>query len=1221
MGTAILAMPGLLTLNPQQQTDEPVGIPAAPSQAPQQPTGQPGQQPGDSTAPITIGGPVSNILAAQQADQQKTYGVNADVVNAFNTFINQGGDFKKLDSTTLADVVDSAKGLPPIDHPEQDPARFYALYHNGVYAVPGPLEIGQDIGKSFIGMAKLAVVQGSKNLFNWWVNTAGTTGLGPGLSIGPGLNDYTDYQAKGLSTSVQAGRSDWDFYTSQLPHGMADIVSSAIINLKKMGQSDPDKLAQLDLQQSEILRQNALRDAGYQKNMTDARDATVDLYQKIGMDDYAARILKAKPTADEIQLQGMLMDPTTYLEAGAGLISENVFKAGVRSTRLAEATAAVTELEGRMSQTALQRSTFEGVLDGSKTLSNEERASYQTNVARLKTVEQKLAEDHAKASTEYQQAVAQAGDQLSKQAQANPFRAATGTLAQLGGQGAQAVGKMADAVSKFPEAIVEKMMPTADEATKAAAADGLRKWGGVLGHVAGGITGVALAGPFGVALGPAFKLGAEALANPTMLKQFGRDIATVGEQYAMAQQTLPFWRNIAERTTGLTSFVASRLDNNLVYSIPKVATGAGMGAAIGGGLAYVGSGGNINAAAQGVGGGGFIGAAGSGLGQLRNFNNLADLRGAAIGDRSRFLSSISPQSANLFKKLHPEVQLATSVYAQAHPDVDFHFFSDPTKSQGNGWWEPNNPRGSIFINVDGDNPVHAITAHEIAHHIAGHGLGQTVADYQLGNPLTGQIGVTTAIGPDGKPMIEKDPITQQPGYVQTPEFEAFKADYNQRKIRDNPKAAPEGNYGIAQEMFADMHADYLHDPENLQKMVRGHVPSDIFSENAVNNYLAKLGFGGDPTTGNPIPTGSLEGAKGLVDLVNNYYKQRKWKQSPIEGDRGDTHVAAGDVVKGTPEFDRVAKNLDSTGDIVRNPDGSIKVGLDGRPIIKTPSQADKDHAELGKDVQDVYRKQPNLEGAPGDNLLKHVTDRDGREFLRGQVVPQEVFDHITALNKHNGNQIVNWQKMNGVMARNDGTMTEGVYNTASKGKGRYATLPSRSRVLVPLETEISLKTNQVNMKSYDPSQLQANAVKMLKTKAGKELYNGHLSPALDDIRTYMNNLANGRPGETDIGMQKKGIINTLFGFNTDANPTVAGIANRNPSVIKSFRIDRMNQIHEIPGAREPFHPETYEQVRSFMQPRGEFNHALSHPQTIAEAQALPPGTHFIDPKGKRRQRP
>ena len=201
-------------------------------------------------------------------------------------------------------------------------------------------------------------------------------------------------------------------------------------------------------------------------------------------------------------------------------------------------------------------------------------------------------------------------------------------------------------------------------------------------------------------------------------------------------------------------------------------------------------------------------------------------------------------------------------------------------------------------------------------------------------------------------------------------------------------------------MFADLHAAYLSNPEQLQKAIRGHIPSDIVSENTAKEWLSKVGMASDPITGNPFPTGDLSKVKDLQSVINNVYKQKSQKARPIETDQGNTKVPVGDIVKGTPEFDRITTSLDSTGDIVRNPDGSIKVDMAGRPVLRTPKQADQEHAQLADAVLNIYKNQPGLEA--GLTLSK---DRNGRAVYRTQNIPDGVFDELAASNQYNQNQI------------------------------------------------------------------------------------------------------------------------------------------------------------------------------------------------------------------------
>jgi hypothetical protein len=443
-------------------------------------------------------------------------------------------------------------------------------------------------------------------------------------------------------------------------------------------------------------------------------------------------------------------------------------------------------------------------------------------------------------------------------------------------------------------------------------------------------------------------------------------------------------------------------------------------------------------------------------------------------------------------------------------------------------------------------------------------------------------------------MIHRDPLTGRESFVQNPQFEKVKADYNARMAADGK--APVDDYTIAQEIFAEFHAHYFESPEFMQRAVRGHVPSDLVSENTLNSFFHKTGLGTDAITGNPIATSNLEGAKDLQTLVKNYYKLQQYKKLPVtEGysEKIGPTIPVGNIVKGTEAFDRIVKNLSDTGDIVRNTDGSIKVDDSGRPIVKNKKEADAEHAKLADHVIQMALNQPGLTSSTNPNGgLRIVTDRPttpggkGRTLIRTQDVPDAVFDQLVASNQYNPNQINNWRRINGLTARDDGTATSAVYNTATTRKGRYATLAATERTMVPLWTEINMEgAKQVNVQMYDPEQMVKNVTKMMNTAKGKKLWDS-VGPAYDDVRTYLDNLVNNRPGETGLGLEKKGIINEMFGINADANPLVSDVTGkaRSASVFKTMRLDRMNQVTELRDTRQ-VRADTYEKVRSFMQPR------------------------------------
>ena len=1175
-------------------------VPTAPSAAPTP------QQPVQQPVPVNPDAP-KQPLVDDRGNATTDHGAFTDLVSTFDNYVNSGGDITKLTKQQLDTVQDAVTAIPNYDNKTSSPAVMYTLYKQGK-KYNAAVDPGRAIRETLGGIGG-AIAGETAAILTDPMAAAGNAlsgawaGFASGLYdiISPGWNTSADlvamlhgdlsmkytfgeFNARRLSGMVQGTEQSANAAREIFGPGSRDVLNAINIANQQAAEKDPDKAAQLDLRQSEILRGQALRNQQYAQNLINVRDQTAANFKAVGLGDFANKITTVQPDPISQFVGSQATDPVNLAtfggEAGIGAAAQ-FFKAGVRADRLAEATAAVAKAENNLTATTTAKTNLYNILTSGVPMSDTTRAGWQSNVARLNVVEKNLVAARDTAGTEYSAALADVNKQLTTAANANPFRQAIGGLTQVAGGGVDLAGKALDYVENIPRAVAEKFFPNYPDEVKDAVARAIS-----------GFTVHMIAGPYAgaaAALGPKAVGTALKYLTADALQSAGKTLGIIGEQYALGTQTLPYWRNVANKLEGIPAAIASKLDNQVVYSIPSAVTGGITGGAIGGTVGMLGGGGDPEKFKQGLLGGAVLGTAGGGLGQITRFRDLATLRQAAIGDRSRFIGSLSGPNKTQFLNLPPDYQLAISVYGMAHPDAEFRFFSDPTRV--NGSWTPNNPKSTIDINVAGDNPLHAIAAHEVGHHVAAHGLQNFVNDTIIGNPVTGTTGIMNKLDEHGQPLTELDPVTDQRRFVQNEYFENYKGAYNARLRRDNPAAPMATDQDVAQEMFADLHAQYMHDPETLQKTIRGYVPSDLVSQNVTANWLAKMGMGADPVTGNPLPTSTLQNARSLGNVVDNYYRQTQAKRGDVDVSRGTDTKVNTSALKGTPEFDMLQTQFDASGDFHRNPDGTIMTDAGGRPLVKTVAQADRDAAKLGNAVADIYRSQPHLEGVEGDNLLKVVTDRDGRQFRRGQRVPEAVFQELEKSNQFNANQLLNWRKADGVMQRNDGSAMMAVYNTASKRGGRYATLAAREREFVPIWTEISLKTDQVNIKGYDPEQLTNNLAKGLRSRMGQDLYAGkgatQLGPALADARTYLENLANDRPGETGIGLQKKAFLNRMFGFAADANPMAGDLGKLPQGVVKSFRLDRLNRIREVPGADiPPFHEKTYGQLQSFFQPRG-----------------------------------
>ena len=1086
---------------------------------------------------------------------------DAQIVDLFNQYIANGRSIDDLPPTALADVHRAVTGSATLsdDVINSDPELFYQLkFRQGKYTPTLVDELSKPLGPvavaaDFIGNAVNAVKNTVVNGF-----------VGAGQSLAESARDPRTIipgNIAMLGSGLVGVKNQYQNFVT----GAEDIEQDVNYHVARALAKSPQELEKLDRQQSEMIRQQILRTNAQTQQVNGAKDATGDLLVNAGLVDLGNAV-KALPQLSPEQISNAVVasDPLTYLQFGAGkaVAEAATGLAGIRTTAFEEADAAAQAASTRATNLATHRAGFQSLLDDPRA-SAADRQVATSALARLAPQEADAANAVAATSATRNAALADVNQQMANAAKPSFVRNAAGQVMQAAGSGVKMIGDAAEWVENLAGNVLDKVAPDLDPTTKQFL---LKR---ITPMIVGGHTGGFLGGAAGLFAGPA----AQAV---------GRDLVMAGKQLSLGQQTLPFWKAIAENSSGVTKWVASMLDNQLVYAIPDTARGAAAGAALGGTMGFVQSGGTTQGLASGAGPGAVLGAAGAGLGQIHKFNSPAELHTASIGDRAQFIKSLNPASRTMFGQLTPPEQLAISVYARVHPDLSINFVND--KNAPNGNHQVVGDRAQATSNVAGDNALQSILQHEIGHHVAAHGLTNAVDQYMLGDAGLGKPGIFSKLGPDGQPLINVENGVAK--YVPDDAFQAYKGRYNKNLTKGDPTAVPATDHDISQEMFAELHAAALFDPADVQKLVRGFVPSQLVSDAAVSNWLARVGVGADPVTGRSVITDTVAKTQGLNDLITEFYRNKNRKSLSPEDPTGAARVPVTAAVKGTEEFDRLSKTFDASGDLKRNPDGTLWTDLAGRPQVLSQKEVDAAHGKLTDQAIDALRRSP--QDIPGhEDVVSLRTHRDGKVFYEGQWMPQEAFDALTAVpNQHNYLQIKNWQDLNNIMDRNDGTMVHMVYNTAGN-KGAYATLPARSRVVVPIQHQISPSTRQVNILSFDPEQLVTNITKYLRTKKGKDLWDGKIDAANDDAKTYLDNLANNRAGETGIGLEKKAALNELFGFpDSGANPTIADLGKRSPSVIKTFRLDRINQLRELPGVTQPMHRETYEQVRAYQQPRG-----------------------------------
>jgi hypothetical protein len=291
----------------------------------------------DPYAPQQADQPISPDAQQPQPQPPATFQDSAmALVQKVDQYIKAGGDITKLDKSILDDVRYSVENLPSFDNKVDSPSVMYSLFsrgqeHNvaveagqkGISATAAELS-GRIIGAAPETLKSLGGLAGGFLLHNIYAIPVGEDLLAM-LHGDYSWSNLQNNQARQQAALVQGVQGNWDNYTSSLPAGIKDV--GALYNLAKERASttDANRAAQLDLQQSEILRSQAVRDQQHAQNAVDAQSAAANVYRSIGLGDFADRLAKAKP--DEADKFGwtQLTDPLTYAQLGV----EPLAKAGI----------------------------------------------------------------------------------------------------------------------------------------------------------------------------------------------------------------------------------------------------------------------------------------------------------------------------------------------------------------------------------------------------------------------------------------------------------------------------------------------------------------------------------------------------------------------------------------------------------------------------------------------------------------------------------------------------------------------------------------------------------------------------------------------------------------------------------------------------------------------------------------------------------------------------
>ena len=702
-------------------------------------------------------------------------------------------------------------------------------------------------------------------------------------------------------------------------------------------------------------------------------------------------------------------------------------------------------------------------------------------------------------------------------------------------------------------------------------------------------------------VGGAIEVGLEHL--PDVADAFGSLSKTMGDELTYADNTIPYWTRVAMQNKNMPKGIASFLDSPLVQTAVGMgkagAAGAATGAAIGG-LA-----GGIPGAVGGAVQGGLLGMAGGGFGQWQRFQNPNEYLLAARSDWKRYSDLLSPVERQNFSQLTPTNQLIIAQNAQHFPGLRIDYFNNPNGPRGSHYVDQG---GASHIQVNVANPQSAIAgiaAHELTHAATHSGMVTELYDTHFGNPQTGEIGQFTALDPQGKP-VGIDPVTQR--YQSNQVFQNLKNQYVNALSQSGVPTAHLTDFDISREIYAEHGVDYLLSGGAMLDSNSAFRPG-LYSPSALKTAQAKMGYTFDEQ-GRMIgaPGGTIGGTGLFTDLQRNpdlqkfaqAYHTKQWQQGLMAPEEQPTHS----FTKRDLQNPNTSETwLNNAPEIMRNQDGTAQRDPNtGLPIMRSAREVKQYNANFA----DSLRK--GLDSLPEDQRmdlgLRKTVNEKGETNYSARYLPDSVLDNLAATNQYNPHQIASLRMLSRVLADkgNPGMEMRMFYRTATTPSKRYGTFAGSEKLAVPYQFEIT-HDNNVNIKSVDFNQLDNNYLRVRNREPFKSLWNS-ASDFTQDAHTYFTNHKEGRPGSDAIGEQKRDAINALTGLGTvanrEANPLVDAMPQSVRPIIKSYAIDRANQISAT-GAMRPFISEDqYRRMNANYLPKVSFEEGVKGADDLKE---------------------
>jgi hypothetical protein len=273
----------------------------------------------------------------------------------------------------------------------------------------------------------------------------------------------------------------------------------------------------------------------------------------------------------------------------------------------------------------------------------------------------------------------------------------------------------------------------------------------------------------------------------------------------------------------------------------------------------------------------------------------------------------------------------------------------------------------------------------------------------------------------------------------------------------------------------------------------------------------------------------------------------------------------------------------------RNPDGSIFYDNKNRPRLRSKGELKKIQARrveglfgalksVGLDEAGGMRQDPTSEK---DRFIgSYFTDAqiDAIAQLPSDVMPPSLIEKLRTISA----------------AAREGRALDMNYNPALL-RNRYSTrLGMTYRVGVPIRLDVTQAGNLLVI-TYDKIHLDAKMQRWWDADArarDKGKRPAYLAPwddytvLVNDLNTYIDNLGQGRPGETGLTVEKRDRLNDLLNITVKefegANPIrLSSRRGEKDTIVRSRRFDRINSVVPVPGDPQPIQ---YERVIRNLQP-------------------------------------